>query len=720
MPPRICFLAACVTHALSHTIQESIQFYDFTMEPIGDGGAYKYKCKTGTWCGVGFGSLTMKNSDMVICSETECTHRLSTGHASPKYVSTVPANITVFGSTFTAEWDSPVEMSNHIIWGSGMVLPNYPFLPHYAKGSMVYSPSSLSPPLPTPVYIARFSPSFELKWERGIGVDTATTQFILTCDEGFWCGFGLGTSMEAAETVLCDVDKCTVGSSNGYNRPTPHPNRPLENLKIELGNGTRRYSWTSSTPTTESVIWAVGLSGIDGHVQRGLATVRFSDGSFEVRLLNTNIEFGRLWVPWGIIAAFSLTAFTPSVKARKNFFFDIILITAMLVLSYLSTKGTGRGTGSVASVLLGFILLTSPKRLTPFNKSIELHKYTGTSIVFWMGLHAVTRMVKYPAENLLSMGDLQGVAPLAGFVSAGSCVLLCLTSIRPIRKRCYNLFLYPHWVLSAVIIGFGCWHSYILTAFCTPGVLLRFIEEVQNDSKGWCVIVKKRTVPGYCKLTIRTFGAQWGSNKPGSYVILRFPRDGLQGHPFSVTQCDGKVINVVLKSKGQHTSTGTIIQSVPSHIRVSGLIASPEAEAFSEVDTMLLAACGIGITPLFSFITNPSSRYDLHWSVRDPAIFELLYPDIVCLLNSMPLLGITIHVTGGASVAVPVGVGRLTSVVGRMVPVDLYDSWFSNLLEEHGRLGVCLSGPAGFTSPFKRIVRCSTSTILYHEEPFMF
>lgn len=246
---------------------------------------------------------------------------------------------------------------------------------------------------------------------------------------------------------------------------------------------------------------------------------------------------------------------------------------------------------------------------------------------------------------------VQSLPGWTGLTALALFYLLALMSMPKIRKWSYEVFQLGH-LLMFPIIGlmmahgtagllqwpmFGYW-----LAFPT---LLVICERIWRIIMGFCHIHADLEIldDDTVAITAQIPAMRLWKYKAGQYVFVQVPQiSWFQWHPFTVSTCNGKTMQVHIKADGDWTNqlreltqrgTRTTIK-----IGLDGPFGAP-AQRFYDFEYSMVFGAGIGITPFSGILTDlqthelersrskeehddPSPyqdhrRVDFHWMVRD-------------------------------------------------------------------------------------------------------
>ncbi|KAJ4293322.1 hypothetical protein N0V90_008604 [Kalmusia sp. IMI 367209] len=247
---------------------------------------------------------------------------------------------------------------------------------------------------------------------------------------------------------------------------------------------------------------------------------------------------------------------------------------------------------------------------------------------------------------------VRSVPGWTGLTALGCFYLLAILSMPQVRKWSYEVFQLGH-LLMFPIIGLMCAHGtagllqwpmfgYWL-AFPT---LLVILERLQRVILGFFPIVAELQLLDKETVAITTSIPKYRfwPYKAGQYVFVQVPQlSWIQWHPFTVSTCTGKSMQVHIKADGDWTSAlHDLAKSGQKSIRVGidGPFGAP-AQRFYDFEYSMVFGAGIGVTPFSGILTDlqehelersPSNdneahngrspyedhrRVDFHWMVRD-------------------------------------------------------------------------------------------------------
>nr|CCC95045.1 putative ferric reductase [Trypanosoma congolense IL3000] len=226
--------------------------------------------------------------------------------------------------------------------------------------------------------------------------------------------------------------------------------------------------------------------------------------------------------------------------------------------------------------------------------------------------------------------------PLITVISLIFLISMGVLSVEPLRRRCYELFYYPHitgfYVMTPVVL----WHAAAAWEFFLPGLTLWLVDWMMRlYRRGSPVeVVSAVTCGSFVEICFRQASLR---ASPGQYVFVNVPDLSLlQWHPFSV-KCEGKgYYTLYVKSMGENTWTEGLLSLVKERgWRFTINVEGPCGHIFKLDDykNIIFVAGGIGITPcasLYSYIqdqaaVNPRGpTVKLLWSLRDAELLTMM------------------------------------------------------------------------------------------------
>jgi len=211
-------------------------------------------------------------------------------------------------------------------------------------------------------------------------------------------------------------------------------------------------------------------------------------------------------------------------------------------------------------------------------------------------------------------------------LTAISCFyLLALMSMPQVRKWSYQVFQLGHLLMFPMIAMLMMHGTLGLLQYPILGFVLAFptlmvvLERLTRFLLGFnrvsasLEILDADTV--CITATIPRFRL-W-KYKAGQYVFLQVPQISFfQWHPFTVSECIGKVFKLHIKTDGDWTSKLRELKDAKDlKIGVDGPYGAP-AQRFYDFDQAIIIGSGIGVTPFSGILNDLQSREDHAWTRR--------------------------------------------------------------------------------------------------------
>ncbi|KAM5574160.1 ferric reduction oxidase 7, chloroplastic-like [Rosa sericea] len=285
-----------------------------------------------------------------------------------------------------------------------------------------------------------------------------------------------------------------------------------------------------------------------------------------------------------------------------------------------------RNLGQIGLVCLTFLFLPVARgsvlfRLIniPFEHATRYHVWLGNLTMLLFTIHGLLYVLIWTIKGCFLNQILEwkdtGVANLAGSISLSVGLLMWITTLPPVRKRNFELFLYTH-QLYIILVVFLALHIGYLVFPTAAGpififVLDRFLRFCQSR-KSVDIISAKCLPCGTVELVLaKPESLRYNAL---SFVFVRaWELSRLQWHPFSVSSSpmDGKYhISVLIKAIGKWTEKLRDSALKNLELPCTKLTISVEGPYGHEkpyhmmYENLILVAGGIGISPFLAVLSD--------------------------------------------------------------------------------------------------------------------
>ncbi|KAM3714978.1 hypothetical protein ACJW31_01G373300 [Castanea mollissima] len=260
----------------------------------------------------------------------------------------------------------------------------------------------------------------------------------------------------------------------------------------------------------------------------------------------------------------------------------------------------------------------------PFEQAIRYHVWLGHLTMLLFTVHGLLYVIAWTIEGhllklILEWADA-GVAHLAGVISLTAGLLMWMTSLYPVRRNKFELFIYTHQLYVIFIVFFAFHAGHFI--FCVPAggiylfILDRFLRFCQ--SRKTVDIISIKCLPCGAMELMFSKPANLRYNAL-SFIFLQVRElSWLQWHPFSVSSSplDGKYhLCVLVKVIGEWTGKlrGNVLNSSRADLHLqpqTKITASIEGPYGHELpyhlmyENLILVAGGIGISPFLAILSD--------------------------------------------------------------------------------------------------------------------
>ncbi|TVY53411.1 putative respiratory burst oxidase-like protein [Lachnellula cervina] len=229
------------------------------------------------------------------------------------------------------------------------------------------------------------------------------------------------------------------------------------------------------------------------------------------------------------------------------------------------------------------------------------------------------------------LGYIASVPGWTGIVILGLFWTLALLSMPAVRRRSYELFQLGH-LLMFPIIGLlmahgtdALFHYPMLGFWLAFPTFLVVFERFVRFCYGFSYIPAKLEIldTDTVAVTLTVPKNRYWEYYAGQYVLLKVPQlSHFQWHPFTISTCMGKEMQVHIKMDGDWTSRLRLMAKHGSVEEIKVCIDGPfgaPAQRFYEFDQSIILGSGIGVTPYSGILTDLQARVDRQREGNSPA-----------------------------------------------------------------------------------------------------
>ena len=309
-----------------------------------------------------------------------------------------------------------------------------------------------------------------------------------------------------------------------------------------------------------------------------------------------------------------------------------------------SAERWGRGLGQLAILFLSLLLLPVGRQsvvVTVLGVSRDgllwFHRAVGYAMLAATLGHIIAFYFSYAEygllwHNLNSIPTIVGhkgvfddyTVTLATWTTWFLLIAMGVFALRPVRRRCYELFYYTHLAATYMTLPAMLFHASAGWMYMLPGLTVFLADQLVRVWQRSAVVrvVHARTISEDTVELAFSVPGRWDMRRvhPGQYVLVCVPElTALQWHPFTLTSVvddcgdggdgagvavstTGTVFYLHIKSMGPRTWTGRLHDMVRCgqvfSVGVEGPCGTPVD--YSRYDDVVLVAGGIGAAPCVS------------------------------------------------------------------------------------------------------------------------
>ncbi|KAH9600187.1 FAD-binding 8 [Trypanosoma melophagium] len=215
-------------------------------------------------------------------------------------------------------------------------------------------------------------------------------------------------------------------------------------------------------------------------------------------------------------------------------------------------------------------------------------------------------------------------------------VAMGVFALEPVRRRFFELFYYLHIAAFYMIVPTVLWHAAAAWEYFLPGLTVWFMDRLLRMYRSASTVEVVSAVASDAFVELRFRHATLNA-APGQYAFINVPELSLlQWHPFSFSSASEGCYTFHIKSMGEGTWTGRLVELVKA--RGNNLSLSVDGPCgrvsdFDDYKAVVLVAGGIGVTPCaaiygyFRRLELEGARcpaVTLLWTLRDAELLPMM------------------------------------------------------------------------------------------------
>ncbi|KAL0695954.1 hypothetical protein Bca4012_063134 [Brassica carinata] len=324
--------------------------------------------------------------------------------------------------------------------------------------------------------------------------------------------------------------------------------------------------------------------------------------------------------------------------------------------------------GLLAEACLSLLLFPVLRELSMFRflniqfaASVKYHVWLGTGLILFSLVHGGSTLfiwgISHHIEEEIWKWQRTGRVYVAGVISLVTGLLMWITSLPQIRRKCFETFYYTHHLYIVFLVSFlfhaGDRHFY----WILPGVFLFGLDKtlriVQSRSESRVVSARLYS----CKAVELVLPKDPRLNyAASSFIFVNIPSiSQFQWHPFSITSSssvDKHTMSVMMKCEGKWTDSvyKKLEEAAISETKINNIIIrvegpyGPTSVDFLRYDALFLVAGGIGITPFLNILQELACENRLKSPKNVQLVFSVrTFQEINMLLPVSPIVFHPIH-----------------------------------------------------------------------------
>ena len=328
-------------------------------------------------------------------------------------------------------------------------------------------------------------------------------------------------------------------------------------------------------------------------------------------------------------------------------------------------------TGRMAAFALATALLPTTKHSlfatllgSGFERLIQFHRWVARATLVLAIVHMAMVIDAKGSAVLVSFEAYE-----AGYGGAGyglvTLVLLAATAlvaIEPIRRKAYEVFHFPHLLLSLAAVAMAMLHSWVVCYLMIIPLALWVGDKLVMAiglRKRYVVSLVETLEGGACRVEVQAGTLTPFAYRPGQYFFVNVPSvSKAQWHPFTAA---GRPHTDTLRFIMRNMGPGSFTDRVPTHAAVGArvLLNGPHGSAFPVDPTtcriLFLVAGGVGVTPIVSIADHILEHHadgfeKVHfvWVGRDFGALQTWCPGTLDAMRASPMFVLQMYDSSAA------------------------------------------------------------------------
>lgn len=318
-----------------------------------------------------------------------------------------------------------------------------------------------------------------------------------------------------------------------------------------------------------------------------------------------------------------------------------------------------RTMGQLAVLVMALLLIPAARSSlvasffrVSWEAAIQYHRWLGTLWILCVLAHIIAYFVFLQSEGTLAAnwfplhysGSIDNfTVPHMEVITIFAIIVLLVTAVwERTRRKHFEWFYYSHLLTYAVLVMSVLWHAAAAWMYLLPAVTVWFADRMVRAYRSARAVrileLRARDCGHAGQITeIHCEVATGFDYKPGQYAFLNIAELSiLEWHPFTIGGASENRLVFLVKTMGPDSWSQRLYdlaeKQSTSGVTCTLSIDGPEGvpHDYSRYESVILVACGIGITPVGSLWASlrahrvPNRSVHMLWVARDRSLFQLL------------------------------------------------------------------------------------------------